>query len=85
MCLNIVHIVLSQNMYRIILKTKFYISAKSADIHVISDSMCDLQVAAQVQNLGLKHLSTEWIIQCLIQGQRVAYTGHPRYRWDYKS
>ncbi|XP_060067237.1 TP53-binding protein 1-like [Ylistrum balloti] len=50
---------------------------------ILTDNTCSNAVLRRTKQLGLPVVSTEWMIQSLINGQLMAYDGHPRYRYDY--
>ncbi|XP_021358532.1 uncharacterized protein LOC110453742 isoform X2 [Mizuhopecten yessoensis] len=50
---------------------------------IVTDSTCSSSVLRRAKQLGVPVVSTEWMIQNLINGQIMAYDGHPRYRYDY--
>ncbi|CAH1254953.1 TP53BP1 [Branchiostoma lanceolatum] len=51
---------------------------------VVSDPSCPGSLVQRAGQLGVRVVSTEWVIQCLIHAHRVGYTGHAKYRHDYK-
>lgn len=53
------------------------------DVDVIfTDDTCSPATVRQARSKSVPLLSTEWIIQSLINGKMVAYNGHPRYKID---
>ncbi|MEE6503330.1 hypothetical protein FKM82_004800 [Ascaphus truei] len=50
---------------------------------VITDRSCPDSILKCAQALALPILSQEWVIQCLITGERVGYNKHPKYKHDY--
>lgn len=50
---------------------------------LVTDSSCKAQVLRSAKSLNVPIVSTEWIIQCLINGQVMDFTGHPRYQYDF--
>ncbi|XP_078591927.1 uncharacterized protein LOC144870974 isoform X2 [Branchiostoma floridae x Branchiostoma japonicum] len=51
---------------------------------VVSDPSCPGALVQRAGQLGVRVVSTEWVIQCLIHAHRVGYTGHDKYRHDFK-
>ncbi|XP_035700186.1 TP53-binding protein 1-like [Branchiostoma floridae] len=51
---------------------------------VVSDPSCPGALVQRAGQLGVRVVSTEWVIQCLIHSHRVGYTGHAKYRHDFK-
>ncbi|XP_076330503.1 uncharacterized protein LOC143236114 [Tachypleus tridentatus] len=54
----------------------------SVDI-VLSDPSCPQDVLKRAQQLSIPVLSSEWIIQCLINGQRLPFNAHSKFKYDY--
>ncbi|XP_069136776.1 uncharacterized protein [Argopecten irradians] len=50
---------------------------------ILSDKSCPNSVVRRAKQLNVPVVSTEWMIQCLINSQLMAYDGHPKYRYDY--
>ncbi|XP_077988652.1 TP53-binding protein 1-like [Glandiceps talaboti] len=50
---------------------------------IVTDRTCPEDLLVKAKNLDLPVVSCEWIIQCLINGKRMAYNGHPKYRHDF--
>eukprot|EP00058_Branchiostoma_floridae_P020811 XP_002606301.1 hypothetical protein BRAFLDRAFT_118495 [Branchiostoma floridae] len=51
---------------------------------VVSDPSCPGALVQRAGQVGVRVVSTEWVIQCLIHAHRVGYTGHAKYRHDFK-
>ncbi|XP_063781983.1 TP53-binding protein 1 isoform X2 [Pseudophryne corroboree] len=52
---------------------------------VITDRSCPESILKCAQSLDLPVVSQEWVIQCLINGEKVGYNKHPKYKHDYIS
>ncbi|XP_072258582.1 TP53-binding protein 1 isoform X2 [Pyxicephalus adspersus] len=50
---------------------------------VITDRSCPDSILKCAQALNLPVVSSEWAIQCLINGVQVGYNKHPKYKHDY--
>ncbi|XP_041368537.1 TP53-binding protein 1-like [Gigantopelta aegis] len=50
---------------------------------VVTDNTCPTNIKRRAEKLGIPVISTEWVIQCLINGHQVGYDMHPRYRHDF--
>ncbi|XP_033750822.1 TP53-binding protein 1-like isoform X2 [Pecten maximus] len=50
---------------------------------ILTDNTCSNTVLRRAKQLSVPVVSTEWMIQSLINSQLMAYDGHPRYRHDY--
>lgn len=50
---------------------------------VITDRSCPESILICAQALNLPVVSSEWAIQCLINGVQVGYNKHPKYKHDY--
>ncbi|XP_067666532.1 TP53-binding protein 1-like isoform X2 [Haliotis asinina] len=51
---------------------------------IVTDADCPSSVLHQAKQLKIPLVSTEWVIQCLINGHLLGYTTHPQYRHDYQ-
>ncbi|XP_046554219.1 mucin-17-like [Haliotis rubra] len=51
---------------------------------IVTDSDCPSSVLHQAKQLKIPLVSTEWVIQCLINGHLLGYTTHPQYKHDYQ-
>ncbi|XP_013401840.1 uncharacterized protein LOC106167315 isoform X2 [Lingula anatina] len=51
---------------------------------VVTDSRCPKKVITMSSDFGLPVVSTEWVIQSLISGQRMNYCGHVKYKYNYE-
>ncbi|XP_066885212.1 TP53-binding protein 1 isoform X12 [Kogia breviceps] len=52
---------------------------------VVTDPSCPASVLKCAEALQLPVVSQEWVIQCLIVGQRIGFKQHPKYKHDYVS
>ncbi|XP_040270019.1 TP53-binding protein 1 isoform X2 [Bufo bufo] len=50
---------------------------------VVTDRSCPESILKCAQALALPVVSSEWIIQSLIHGEKVGYNNHPKYKHDY--
>uniref|UniRef100_A0A8C5Q2U4 TP53-binding protein 1 n=1 Tax=Leptobrachium leishanense TaxID=445787 RepID=A0A8C5Q2U4_9ANUR len=50
---------------------------------VLSDRSCPETILKCAHALNLQIVSQEWIIQCLINGDKLGYHSHPKYKHDY--
>nr|XP_033775971.1 TP53-binding protein 1 isoform X2 [Geotrypetes seraphini] len=50
---------------------------------LVADQSCPASVLKCAQALSLPMVSQEWVIQCLINGERVGYNQHPKYKHNY--
>ncbi|XP_018421965.1 PREDICTED: tumor suppressor p53-binding protein 1 [Nanorana parkeri] len=50
---------------------------------VITDPSCPESILKCAQALNLPVVSSEWVIQCLVNGVQVGYNKHPKYKHDY--
>ncbi|XP_063431720.1 TP53-binding protein 1-like [Mytilus trossulus] len=50
---------------------------------VVTDNSCKPQILRSARTLRTPVVSTEWLIQCLINGHLMDFTGHPMYEYDY--
>ncbi|XP_029430830.1 TP53-binding protein 1 isoform X3 [Rhinatrema bivittatum] len=50
---------------------------------LVTDKSCPASVLKCAQALSLPVVSQEWVIQCLINGERVGYNKHPKYKHNY--
>ncbi|VDI42592.1 Hypothetical predicted protein [Mytilus galloprovincialis] len=50
---------------------------------VVTDNSCKPQILRSARTLKIPVVSTEWLIQCLINGHLMDFTGHPMYDYDY--
>ncbi|KAL4227359.1 hypothetical protein ACF0H5_012802 [Mactra antiquata] len=65
-------------------KCTVYKQLQYTDLHVIvTDDSCSCTIERRAKSEKIPLVSTEWVIQCLINGRLVSYTGHPRYKHDY--
>lgn len=58
------------------------ISAEGLDLVV---SACPAEVLKCVTALNTPVVSLEWLVQCVICGERLAYDSQPEYHHDYSS
>ncbi|XP_048649218.1 TP53-binding protein 1 isoform X3 [Marmota marmota marmota] len=52
---------------------------------VVTDLSCPASVLKCAEALQLPVVSQEWVIQCLIVGERIGFKQHPKYKHDYVS
>ncbi|XP_006162917.1 TP53-binding protein 1 [Tupaia chinensis] len=52
---------------------------------VVTDPSCPSSVLKCAEALQLPVVSQEWVIQCLIVGERIGFKQHPKYKHDYVS
>lgn len=52
---------------------------------LVTDRSCPASILKCAQALHLPVVSQEWVIQCLINGEKVGYNKHPKYKHDYAS
>ncbi|XP_016067086.1 PREDICTED: tumor suppressor p53-binding protein 1 isoform X2 [Miniopterus natalensis] len=52
---------------------------------VVTDPSCPASVLKCAEALQLPVVSQEWVIQCLIVGERTGFKQHPKYKHDYIS
>ncbi|EGV97212.1 Tumor suppressor p53-binding protein 1 [Cricetulus griseus] len=52
---------------------------------VVTDPSCPASVLKCAEALQLPVVSQEWVIQCLIVGERIGFKQHPKYKHDYVS
>ncbi|XP_069078699.1 TP53-binding protein 1 isoform X2 [Pleurodeles waltl] len=52
---------------------------------LVTDRSCPASILKCAQALHLPVVSQEWVIQCLINGDKVGYHKHPKYKHDYVS
>lgn len=50
---------------------------------VVTDASCTKSLLKKTKQQRIPVVSTEWLIQSLINGYQVGYTTHPRYRHDF--
>ena len=50
---------------------------------LITNSQCPDDIIKSAKKRKIPIVSSEWIIQCLIMGKRIAYDAHPKFRYDY--
>ena len=50
---------------------------------IVTDSSCSQATVRQAETHGVALVSTEWVIQSLINGKTMKYKGHPRYQYDF--
>ncbi|KAK7011385.1 TP53-binding protein 1 isoform X1 [Biomphalaria glabrata] len=51
---------------------------------VITDSACPTSMVRKCERLNIPLVSTEWVIQCLINGHLMKYKGHEKYKHDFQ-
>ncbi|XP_033101243.1 TP53-binding protein 1-like [Anneissia japonica] len=51
---------------------------------IVTDPTCPKSIRDKAEDLGIPVVSTEWVIQCLINGYRPDYDGHESYIWNYR-
>ncbi|XP_061164681.1 TP53-binding protein 1-like [Saccostrea echinata] len=51
---------------------------------IVTDLTCPKSVLRYSKKYAIPLVASEWVIQCLINGRRLSYTGHPRYSYDFK-
>ncbi|XP_048189089.1 LOW QUALITY PROTEIN: TP53-binding protein 1 [Perognathus longimembris pacificus] len=52
---------------------------------VVTDPSCPASVLKCAEALQLPVVSQEWVVQCLIVGERIGFKQHPKYKHDYVS
>ncbi|XP_045142354.1 TP53-binding protein 1 isoform X2 [Echinops telfairi] len=52
---------------------------------VVTDPSCPASVLKCAEALQLPVVSQEWVIQCLIVGDKIGFKQHPKYKHDYVS
>jgi hypothetical protein len=53
------------------------------DVHVIvTDNTCTPAIQRAAENASIPLVGTEWVIQCIVNGRLMSYTGHSRYNHD---
>ncbi|XP_036299860.1 TP53-binding protein 1 isoform X2 [Pipistrellus kuhlii] len=52
---------------------------------VVTDPSCPASVLKCAEALQLPVVSQEWVIQCLIVGEKIGFKQHPKYQHDYVS
>ncbi|XP_066199352.1 TP53-binding protein 1 isoform X3 [Saccopteryx leptura] len=52
---------------------------------VVTDPSCPASVLKCAEALQLPVVSQEWVIQCLIVGERIGFTQHPKYKHNFIS
>lgn len=60
------------------------ISAERFDL-VVSAAPCPAEVLKCVMATNTPVVSLEWLVQCVICGERLAYSSQPEYHHDYSS
>lgn len=50
---------------------------------LVTDSTCKSVTLRTARSLCVPVVSTEWVIQCLVNGHLMDFTGHPRYKYDF--
>ena len=50
---------------------------------IVTDSNCTQTVVRQAASHNVPLVSTEWVIQSLINRKQMIYNGHPRYQHDF--
>lgn len=56
---------------------------KDIKIVVVCNRRCPSWTVKKATELHIPLLSTAWVIQCLIEGERCDENEHPRYRYNY--
>ncbi|XP_062574613.1 TP53-binding protein 1-like [Saccostrea cucullata] len=51
---------------------------------IVTDLTCPKSVLRYSKKYAIPLVASEWVIQCLINGKRLSFTGHPRYSYDFK-
>ncbi|ELV13387.1 Tumor suppressor p53-binding protein 1 [Tupaia chinensis] len=65
-------------------RERVYIALGVFDV-VVTDPSCPSSVLKCAEALQLPVVSQEWVIQCLIVGERIGFKQHPKYKHDYVS
>ncbi|XP_056021602.1 TP53-binding protein 1-like isoform X3 [Ostrea edulis] len=52
---------------------------------IVTDLTCPKTVVRRSLKSGIPLVASEWVMQCLINGKRLSFTGHPRYSYDFNS
>ncbi|XP_052700995.1 TP53-binding protein 1-like isoform X3 [Crassostrea angulata] len=52
---------------------------------IVTDLTCPKTVLHRSRKSGIPLVASEWVMQCLINGRRLNYRGHPRYNYDFHS
>ena len=55
------------------------------DVIVCENSKLPASVKHAATMAGIPMVSLEWLLQSLINGRQVAFDGHPKYDYRYKS
>ncbi|CAL1538974.1 unnamed protein product [Lymnaea stagnalis] len=66
--------------------TKFPASASKHDPGVdvcVSDTTCPVNIVQKCKSLDVPLVSSEWVIQCLVNGHLVSYGGNKKYSHDF--
>lgn len=50
---------------------------------VVADTACSRAIVRRCRKLGITIVSTEWIVQCLINGKQLTYDAHPKFSYDF--
>ena len=50
---------------------------------IVTDSGCTQTMERQADSHTVPLVSTEWIIQSLVNGKPMKFDGHPRYKHDF--
>ncbi|KAH3837070.1 hypothetical protein DPMN_110448 [Dreissena polymorpha] len=65
-------------------KCQVYPQQQLTDVHVmVTDSTCSPALERQARKKEVPLVSTEWVIQSLINGKVAGYDVHPKYRHDF--
>ena len=51
------------------------------DVIICQDRHIPAGTLLKAQVLGIPVVALEWLLQCLINGRRVAFDGHPKYHY----
>jgi hypothetical protein len=52
---------------------------------IVTDLTCPKTVLRRSRKSAIPLVASEWVMQCLINGKRLSFTGHPRYSYDFNS
>ena len=55
------------------------------DLQVFVSNQCPFEVHKQIEELGKPLVTTKWVVQCLVNGCRLSYTGHQDYMYQSQS
>lgn len=59
-------------------------ASNSVDV-IISDSTCPVSVIKKAQQMRIPVVSSEYVVQCLINGRRLPYEAHEKFGVAHKS